>query len=678
MSNKRGLNQVITTILLIALALLALIIAWLYIKPTITELSRQIKTECVTLRLEPSKCILNSTAETATFRLKRNPGAEKIEFRTVKLLINFNDGDSLIREVKNLPSTIAQEMTLPVINFADLGNKIPKSFKVAAVIDYQDRPRVCSLSSTEALCEEIRVIDEGTREGNNDQQQNPPSCTNNPPGCDSIFDCSVGASCDCPQECASSLICSSGQCTTPQPPPSSCFDIGDPALTLYFSFNDSTATDLSGNGNNGVINGATPVSGRIENGFDFDGSNDYINAGSATALDNMGAVTVTAWIYPRSRGGGNNGRIVNKAAGAPVADGWIFAMPSVTTNALEFYVVYSGNPLWVRSAADSITLNAWNFVAVTWNGTSAGNAATLYINGQDATSTRISPAGSRATDAAQSLWVGNAPSLTRGFDGTIDEVMVFNKALNSTEITDIYNNDLCGSVNPLNQPEPLDCSGDTSWVTLNTWYIDLFTGDNVNEFWAAKEPLWQQRWTLDKTNNILTSNFNDIFYLTDITGNFIIEMGLRLEDITSFGFFLNDSGDTQHPTIMPDEIYYKWYGADRLRAYRDVGSSGNRRRIFGFIDLPVPPTRDVDVKLSRTGDVFRWEYRFPTQANPNPSWILMTNEIFDEIFEPDPTTNPDRYYEHIVNQLLGFYMDEGAGQSLRYVKFQADSGFPCT
>ncbi len=225
----------------------------------------------------------------------------------------------------------------------------------------------------------------------------------------------------------------------------------DPALALYFSFNDSTATDLSGNGNNGVISGATPVSGRIGTGFSFDGGNDYINAGSATALDNMGAVTVTAWVYPRTCGGGNNGRIINKAAGSPIANGWVFDMGCDSIpSSLEFYVTYSGTDLYARSAANSITLNAWNFVAVTWNGASAGNAVRLYINGIDAPATTQNPTLSRETDSAQSLWVGNAPALTRTFNGTIDEVLVFNRVLNSTEISSIYNNKLC--------PSPATCT----------------------------------------------------------------------------------------------------------------------------------------------------------------------------------------------------------------------------
>jgi hypothetical protein len=52
-------------------------------------------------------------------------------------------------------------------------------------------------------------------------------------------------------------------------------DLND-GLVGYWSFDDGTATDQSGNGNDGTIYGATLVAGISEQALDFDGSNDYV------------------------------------------------------------------------------------------------------------------------------------------------------------------------------------------------------------------------------------------------------------------------------------------------------------------------------------------------------------------------------------------------------------------
>jgi hypothetical protein len=77
------------------------------------------------------------------------------------------------------------------------------------------------------------------------------------------------------------------------------------------SSGSTTAADSSGSGNTGTLtNMATStawVSGQIGNALEFDGTNDYVNAGSASNLDDLSVMTVSAWIYPHTLGEGNLG-----------------------------------------------------------------------------------------------------------------------------------------------------------------------------------------------------------------------------------------------------------------------------------------------------------------------------------------------------------------------------------
>ncbi|MDP3947882.1 MAG: hypothetical protein Q8Q41_04315, partial [bacterium] len=86
-------------------------------------------------------------------------------------------------------------------------------------------------------------------------------------------------------------------------------------LIAHWKFDESSGTgasDSSGNGNNGTLtNGPTWATGKINGALSFDGVNDYvIVASSATSMDDMPAITVSAWIKPSSNGENGDGRIV--------------------------------------------------------------------------------------------------------------------------------------------------------------------------------------------------------------------------------------------------------------------------------------------------------------------------------------------------------------------------------
>src|SRR3989338_1067169 len=95
-------------------------------------------------------------------------------------------------------------------------------------------------------------------------------------------------------------------------------------LVGYWSFNEGTgsyAGDSSGNRNQGTLtNGPTWVDGKRGKALNFDGVNDYVIA-SSTSLNNLPAMTVSAWMFPRSSGEGTVGNIVTKSQGAGV-NGW--------------------------------------------------------------------------------------------------------------------------------------------------------------------------------------------------------------------------------------------------------------------------------------------------------------------------------------------------------------------
>jgi hypothetical protein len=93
-----------------------------------------------------------------------------------------------------------------------------------------------------------------------------------------------------------------------------------PAPIAHWKFDETsgaTAAD-SASGNDGTL-ANSPVwqtaGGLIDGALEFDETNDVVTAGSDASLDDLGPMSVSAWIYPQTQGENNAGWIVGKATG---------------------------------------------------------------------------------------------------------------------------------------------------------------------------------------------------------------------------------------------------------------------------------------------------------------------------------------------------------------------------
>jgi fibronectin type 3 domain-containing protein len=196
----------------------------------------------------------------------------------------------------------------------------------------------------------------------------------------------------------------------------------------------TTTADSSGNGDNGtLVNSPTWTTGRVAPGaLVFNGTNTYVSVANSGLLDNLytAGMTVSAWIKPISAGGAGRGRIIDKDS----FGGWFFCL--YTTSTLQFTGDEFATNAAYRVSAGSIVLNTWQHVAATWDGSTSGANIHLYINGVLADSSTIANGlGAAQTDAGTPFAIGNRPSdLARGFNGTLDDVRVYNRILSAAEI----------------------------------------------------------------------------------------------------------------------------------------------------------------------------------------------------------------------------------------------------
>ncbi len=204
------------------------------------------------------------------------------------------------------------------------------------------------------------------------------------------------------------------------------------------SSSGTTATDSSGNSNTGTLTGGpTWVAGKIGNGLNFDGVDDRVNVGSGATLDNLPALTFSAWIKADTLGEGGKGRIIDKTTGSAPVNGWIFDVDG--TNQLSFIVDYTTTDLKRSSATNAITTGAWYHVAVTWTGSATATNIKFYVNGvETGYGTTTNGSGTRVNDGTASGSIGNDSTGARTFDGVLDDVRAYNRVLSTTEITAIY------------------------------------------------------------------------------------------------------------------------------------------------------------------------------------------------------------------------------------------------
>jgi hypothetical protein len=207
-----------------------------------------------------------------------------------------------------------------------------------------------------------------------------------------------------------------------------------PLPSAYFSFDrclasggvramdDTRVWDPAGPGNAYHLtlqNGAGCGTGRFGAGGRFDGVDDV--AVTAVDVDFTNALTLSAWVYPRNTGRWQT--IVNKWY---TPDAWgLFIEPGYFNFTLAL-------PAGNRTIRHPATANQWTHVAVVYSGSL--NQVRLYINGA-ASAPMALPAGP-INNSNRPIAVGGHPSWN-AFDGTIDEVKLWDRALSATQVAQL-------------------------------------------------------------------------------------------------------------------------------------------------------------------------------------------------------------------------------------------------
>lgn len=215
------------------------------------------------------------------------------------------------------------------------------------------------------------------------------------------------------------------------------------------SWGSDTLYDMSGNGNHGTLtsmNRETDWMLGHRAGLKFDGVNDFVDIGDINAPIGAAERSITLWFNTNVFGTDVNYAILSYAP--------------VSTAGREFDIFPEDNAVSVRfrghrmiTPKNALSLNTWyHVVVVIPSGASQTDDVLVYIDGRLQSLT--TEAGTiRTLDTSDNyIRIGQLADTTLFFNGTIDDVRIYDRALSSSEINLMYLETVKGGYGSLIKP----------------------------------------------------------------------------------------------------------------------------------------------------------------------------------------------------------------------------------
>jgi Concanavalin A-like lectin/glucanases superfamily/Ig-like domain CHU_C associated/PKD domain/CHU_C Type IX secretion signal domain len=256
-------------------------------------------------------------------------------------------------------------------------------------------------------------------------------------------------------------------------------------LIACYSFSGN-ANDGTGNNNNGVVNGSVLTAdrfGRTQSAYAFNGGSNYIAIPANSFKNNN--YSYVAWVRPSAIPGiGDVGNIISIGDGD--GSGWHQTLNLANVYATAGYVGWNaggynnGSPL-TTSAQSGINpvVNQWVHLVSTRNNSSIK----LYVNGvliATGATNGTTPYYGISTNAN----IGARSNYSQPFQGVIDDVLIYRRALSDQEVLSLYHGDIpCGPVVIDLQTKDASACGKASFSLLASgaesyrWYDQPVNGN---------------------------------------------------------------------------------------------------------------------------------------------------------------------------------------------------------
>jgi hypothetical protein len=228
--------------------------------------------------------------------------------------------------------------------------------------------------------------------------------------------------------------------------------ISDSTFVAYYPF-DGDASDASGFGNNGIVNGAQLTSdrhGNANSAYYFNGNNNFIDIGNNSSIKRFQSnFSVSFWINLKAYSPdycsivlSNRSKLTSKFSGSMIE---IAGGLSKEFKQVIFYKNYSTTDDTLSAgylnSIKQLDLNTWYFVCMTYqyNGGS-NNIVKSYINGELTATKKLS---ATIDPENSSTFIGCESELSPvdySLNGSLDDIRIYKRVLSSDDITKLYLN----------------------------------------------------------------------------------------------------------------------------------------------------------------------------------------------------------------------------------------------
>ena len=214
----------------------------------------------------------------------------------------------------------------------------------------------------------------------------------------------------------------------------------DEGLVAHWSFDENSGTTAhdSVGANHGTVYGAAWTTGRIGGALGFNGTNDYVEMGD-TVKNYLGTnYTVSAWIKTDTLSSSHT--VAAYRDSEPGCSPFLFQLDQAYSD-IQFMARDDFGHLVTATYSNALTTGNWYHVA----GVREGNILNVYVNGVSGT-----PGSGTLTGAISSDNLKIGALLCHGspvswfFDGVIDDVRIYDKALSAEEIRQLYQDGFVG------------------------------------------------------------------------------------------------------------------------------------------------------------------------------------------------------------------------------------------
>jgi len=407
-------------------------------------------------------------------------------------------------------------------------------------------------------------------------------------------------------------------------------------LVANWKFDDGIGSDAkdSGGTNDGILNGdPTWTTGRIDGALSFDGADDYVSLDPISVLagDNF---TAQAWVNLDEFAGVWNPVIIQHDSNN---DGCYFY---ISNKRPSFYLI-AGAAFAQAASPETVNANQWYHVAAT----NDGSNLKLYVDGV--------LKGSSSSDGLKGInynaYIGYEPVSLLYYNGLIDDVRIYNRAVSEREFQDIN--------------DPM-----SRWSRKSSWRASVYRNGT---------PGADDSGILPNPGDIV---INEIMTHSNDGPDWIELYNTTAKSINIGGWFLSDN-DRDEPNLMKYRIADGTiiYGDDYLVFYQDtdfndlsdpgclvpfaLSENGEEVCLSSYLDPNGMLTgyREVEdfgasatnVSLGRyykssTGNFnfVAMDYNTPDSNNAYPRvWPVVINEI---MYNP-PTGNQKEEYIELYN-----------------------------